>query len=226
MDIGLVEILERDMPKKTYYKVNEMKVYQFLIETDFEFPDVKKFDDKMLKNLTPSSEKIEHQDIKKFNINNNINNNKNNNNIILSNLIIENTDMNDESNYENVFKKNIEYDILIQDEKNKELIKNITSIVVETLNSKKEVVFINGESKPINVVKNQFLKLKSNHIQYVINCLQQNNKEVKSVRSYVLTTLYNSINTMDIDITLQVSRVMRRLLIFKLQICLNYQFQH
>ena len=77
-EMGLVEILEKDMPKKTYYKVNEEKVYKFLLETDLNFTDVKKFDDKTSNNLTSSDEKIIHQEVKKLEINNNnINNNYN-----------------------------------------------------------------------------------------------------------------------------------------------------
>ena len=144
-EMGLVEILEKDMPKKTYYKVNEEKVYKFLLETDLNFTDVKKFDDKTSNNLTSSDEKIIHQEVKKLEINNNnINNNKNNNNI-LSNLITEETEQKDEMRYDEIFKQNIEYDILVQDIKNKELIKNITDIAVETLNTSKKEIYINSE---------------------------------------------------------------------------------
>ena len=34
------------MPKKTFYKVNEDEVYKFLLETDLDFAEVKKFDNK------------------------------------------------------------------------------------------------------------------------------------------------------------------------------------
>lgn len=207
-EIGLVEILERDMPKKTYYKVNEEKVYKFLLETDLNFTDVKKFDDKTLNNLTSSDEKITHQEVKKLEINNNnINNNKNNNNI-LSNLITEETEQKDEMRYDEIFKQNIEYDILVQDIKNKELIKNITDIAVETLNTSKKEIYINSEPKAIEVVRSQLLKLNPMHIQYIINCLQQDTKDVKSIKSYILTSLYNAVNTMEIDTTLQVAKIM------------------
>lgn len=207
-EIGLVEILERDMPKKTYYKVNEEKVYKFLLETDLNFTDVKKFDDKTLNNLTSSDEKITHQEVKKLEINNNnINNNKNNNNI-LSNLITEETEQKDEMRYDEIFKQNIEYDILVQDVKSKELIKNITDIAVETLNTSKKEIYINSEPKAIEVVRSQLLKLNPMHIQYIINCLQQNTKDVKNIKSYILTSLYNAVNTMEIDTTLQVAKMM------------------
>lgn len=206
---GLVEIVERDMPKKTYYRIHEEKIYKFLLETDLELPDVKKLKDKTSKNLTTSDENIEEQEVENFNTNNNIiNNNKNNNNILsnLNNEILE--DEIEYFDYETIFKRNIEYDILIQDTKVKNLIQNITDIAVEALNSTKKEIYINSEPKSIEVVRSQLLKLNPCHIQYVINCLQQNTKDVKSIKSYILTTLYNAVNTMSIDTTLQVARIM------------------
>lgn len=207
-EMGLVEILEKDMPKKTYYKVDEEKVYKFLLETDLNLTEVKKFNDKTSNNLTSSDEKIKHKEVEKLDINNNnINNNKKNNNI-LSNLITGKTEQKEEMGYEEIFKQNIEYDILVQDIKNKELIKNITDIAVETLNTTKTKIYINSEQKSIEIVRSQLLKLNPMHIQYVMNCLQQNTKDVKSIKSYILTSLYNAVNTMEIDTTLQVAKIM------------------
>lgn len=207
-EMGLVEILEKDMPKKTYYKVDEEKVYRFLLETDLNLTEVKKFNDKTSNNLTSSDEKIKHKEVEKLDINNNnINNNKKNNNI-LSNLITGETEQKEEMRYEEIFKQNIEYDILVQDIKNKELIKNITDIAVETLNTTKTKIYINSEPKSIEIVRSQLLKLNPMHIQYVMNCLQQNTKDVKRIKSYILTSLYNAVNTMEIDTTLQVAKIM------------------
>lgn len=206
-EMGLVEILEKDMPKKTYYKVDEEKVYKFLLETDLNLTEVKKFNDKTSNNLTSSDEKIKHKEVEKLDINNNnINNNKKNNNI-LSNLITGETEQKEKMGYEEIFKQNIEYDILVQDIKNKELIKNITDIAVETLNTTKTKIYINSEPKSIEIVRSQLLKLNPMHIQYVMNCLQQNTKDVKSIKSYILTSLYNAVNTMEIDTTLQVAKI-------------------
>ena len=206
-EMGLVEILEKDMPKKTYYKVDEEKVYKFLLETDLNLTEVKKFNDKTSNNLTSSDEKIKHKEVEKLDINNNKKNNNKKNNNILSNLITGETEQKEEMRYEEIFKQNIEYDILVQDIKNKELIKNITDIAVETLNTTKTKIYINSEPKSIEIVRSQLLKLNPMHIQYVMNCLQQNTKDVKSIKSYILTSLYNAVNTMEIDTTLQVAKI-------------------
>ena len=64
INLEFVEIIEKDMPKKVYYKINEEGIYKFLIEKDFGDTEVKKFNYKTLKNLTSSSEKIKRQDVK------------------------------------------------------------------------------------------------------------------------------------------------------------------
>jgi len=133
----------------------------------------------------------------------------NNNNTNKDSLILSNQHTHEIScEYENLFKQNIEYDILIQDEKNRSLIENITNIAIETINSKKNIIYVNKEEKPKEIVKSQLLKLNSEHIQYVINCLNQNTNDIRNVKSYILTCLYNSINTIHLDTTLAVSKMM------------------
>lgn len=203
VNYGFVEVTEKDMPKKTYYKIIENKVYDFLSNTELEFADVKKFNDKSLKNLTSSDQKIEDKEVKKFNTNNNnINNNKNN---ILSNHIED--DEIDKIDYEKIFKENIEYEILIQDERQKGLIQNITDIAVETLNSKHKEIYINSEPISIELVRSQYMKLNPMHIQYLINCLQQNTKDVKSLKSYIRTSLYNAPKTMNVAKSVQLQKL-------------------
>ena len=128
--------------------------------------------------------------------------------LILSNQEPEIEIREDEDSYEELFKRNIEYDILVGDPHNKKLVENITNIAVEAINSNKPTLYINSEPKSKELVKSQLLKLKPNHIEYVINCLRQNMKDVKSLKSYILTTLYNSINTIEIDATLVVAKIM------------------
>lgn len=127
----------------------------------------------------------------------------------ISRLILSNQDeMDMEKSYTDIFKENIEYDILINDTSKTDLINNITDIAIDTLNSSKEYVYINSEPKPIELVKSQLLKLHPGHIEYVINCLKNNSKEVKNIKSYILTCLYNSVNTISLDTTLAVGYMM------------------
>ena len=77
---------------------------------------------------------------------NNINTNISNNNLILSNLQKEEiNEVEDEIGYEDLFKENIEYDILHSDNTIKDVLDNIVKIAMEVLESNKEYIFINSE---------------------------------------------------------------------------------
>ena len=60
----------------------------------------------------------------------------------------------------------------------------------------RETVRINGTDYPYQVVKGKFLKLNMSHIQYVIDCMQNNTTKIGNMRSYLLTALFNAPNTM------------------------------
>ena len=49
---------------------------------------------------------------------------------------------------------------------------------------------------PTEVVKNRLMKLKEEHIRYVLNSLKQNTTDVRNIRQYILTALYNAPATM------------------------------
>lgn len=204
-DKGIIITQQKGIPCKTYYKINEERIIECLQTA--KNSDVTNFNNKELNNKTSSSENIIEQDVKILNTNNNNINNKKNNNSILS-YQDNGIDRIDEIDYSDLFKENIEYDILIQDEQNKDLIEDITHVAIETLLSNKKYIQICSEQKPIAVIKSQLLKLKAKHIMYVVNCLKENMNDVKNVKAYLLTSLFNAVNTFDIDVTLQVARMM------------------
>lgn len=101
--------------------------------------------------------------------------------------------------YEEIIKKNIEYEILVQ-YNNGIYRKNIDEIVilmVETVSIPRKYIYIGRTRFPYEIVKSQFLKLNYEHILYVITCMKDNTTKVKNIRSYLLTTLYNAPNTID-----------------------------
>lgn len=122
-------------------------------------------------------------------------NNINNNNHINTELDVMET----MRAYEEIIKKNIEYEILVQ-YNNGIYRKNIDEIVilmVETVSIPRKYIYIGGTRFPYEIVKSQFLKLNYEHILYVITCMKDNTTKVKNIRSYLLTTLYNAPNTID-----------------------------
>lgn len=99
--------------------------------------------------------------------------------------------------YEEIIKDNIEYEYLIQENNglDKVCIDEIVSLLVEIVSIKRKSVFIGGVAFPYEVVKGQLLKLNSEHICYVLDCMRQNKTKVKNIKNYILTALYNAPNT-------------------------------
>ncbi len=54
------------------------------------------------------------------------------------------------------------------------------------------IVRIAGVEKPVAVVKNRFMKLNHEHMEYILTCLGANTTKVGNIKAYLLTTLYNA----------------------------------
>jgi len=111
--------------------------------------------------------------------------------------------------YREMIMENIEYDILVTRD-NADRLDEIVEIMLDAVCSKNPTVRINGEDMSQQVVKSRFLKLNSSHIEYVFETLQKNPSDIRNIRSYLLTTLYNASLTMDNYYTALVNHDMSR----------------
>ncbi len=99
---------------------------------------------------------------------------------------------------EKFLKDVLEYDALIFDYPNqKDTLKGILDLMVDVLCSNKPFICVGGEDKPVEAVKTRLRTLNSDHIRYVLRCMKENTTEIRNMRQYLLTTLYNSSVTMD-----------------------------
>ena len=95
--------------------------------------------------------------------------------------------------YRQLILENIEYDILCQDRKlRKDDLDEIVEIMVDTVCANKPFIRVSGEDKPADVVKSRLLKLDSGHIQFVLDCMNENTTKVRNIRQYLLAALYNA----------------------------------
>ena len=150
---------------------------------------------KNLQNDDSETVKITNQESLKQRCSNTDINNTDSNKTDISNPIFSIKDKNgyDRGTYEKIIKENIEYDILLKkDYINPNDLDEIVELMVDTVCSKKEYIRVGGDNKPREVVKGQLLKLDSEHIEYCMECLQNNTTDVRNVRQYLLTTLYNA----------------------------------
>jgi len=77
------------------------------------------------------------------------------------------------------------------------LFDNLFEIMVDVVCSTKPTVRVNQEDMPTSVVQDRFLKIREQHVQYVINAIQGNTTPIKNIRSYLITALYNSVSTLE-----------------------------
>lgn len=92
----------------------------------------------------------------------------------------------------------IEYDALIEDSSvEAQRLDELVSLMTETLCSTKDVIRAAGEDYPAKVVKERLRSLRSDHIEYVLRCLNTNATQVHNIKSYLLTALFNAPLTMN-----------------------------
>ena len=95
--------------------------------------------------------------------------------------------------YERYFRESLSIDVLLRENLGEEeTILGILDLMVDVCCSKRSVIRIAGDDKPLAVVKSRFMKLNAEHISYVLKCLSENTTRVRNIRQYLLTALYNA----------------------------------
>lgn len=95
--------------------------------------------------------------------------------------------------YRELIKENIDYDILLLDNPyDKERIDGFVELMTETVCSGRKTIRINQEDMPAEIVRSRLLKLDSEHIRYVMDCLNKNTTLVGNIRAYTLSALFNA----------------------------------
>ena len=127
--------------------------------------------------------------------NTNTNNTKNNNTYpILSGADVDNDER---ESYYRYFYNQLEIEIMRERyPMDGEVLCALVDILVDAGCSKRKTIRIAGDDKPINVVKSQFMKLNSSHVEYVMDSLKSNTTKVRNIKQYILATLYNAPLTM------------------------------
>ena len=69
---------------------------------------------------------------------------------------------------------------------------SIKELIIEVCTSVAPTIRINSEDRPTETVKSRFMKLNTEHIRYVMDCLKENTRKVSNIRAYLLTALFNA----------------------------------
>ena len=100
--------------------------------------------------------------------------------------------------YRQIIKENIDYDVLsVNLNRDASMLDEIVDLMTETVCTRKSNLVIAGDTYPAAIVKSKLLKLTSEHIEYVIDCMRENTSDIRNIKKYLLAALFNAPSTID-----------------------------
>ena len=100
--------------------------------------------------------------------------------------------------YRQIIKENIDYDVLsVNLNRDAAMLDEIVDLMTETVCTQKASLVIAGDTYPAAIVKSKLLKLTSEHIEYVIDCMRENTSDIRNIKKYLLAALFNAPSTID-----------------------------
>ena len=168
LDVALINVEDREKVLKEYLELLEDD-YDYILNTDLSDNDRNN-----IHLINPLSEEIKRQNGR------------------MDGMDVINA-------YTAIVKDNIDYDTLIQECRlgDQQYIDEMVELIAETISFKRENMFIGNVEYPYQFVKNKLLKVDSSHIQYVLECLHDNTTKIRSVRAYLLTSIFNAPSTIN-----------------------------
>lgn len=100
--------------------------------------------------------------------------------------------------YEDYLREKLSLDVLIQNNPcDVGRINEIFNLMLDVLCSTAKTIRISGDDKPIDVVRAQFMKIDSGHMEYILDCFKHQITDIRNVKQYLLATIYNAPLTID-----------------------------
>ena len=100
---------------------------------------------------------------------------------------------------EDYFYQALEVELLLRlHPDDEDTIYQIVDLLVDTCSTKRKMLRIAGDDKPIEVVRSRLEKLNADHIRFVLDCLAETTVPVRNMKQYLLASLYNAPTTMNL----------------------------
>ena len=107
-------------------------------------------------------------------------------------------EMEERERYEEIIRDNLEVDILSQDSRyDIDRVNEMIEVMLDAICSTSPTLRINNTDMPKEVVKSRLLKLNSSHLDYVFDAMKRSPSDIRNIRAYMLTALYNAPATID-----------------------------
>ena len=108
--------------------------------------------------------------------------------------------------YRALIRENIGYNDFVQERPyDAAQLDEMVELIVEAVCSRKETIRVAGNDFPQAVVKSRLLKLDEQHIRFVFDCLRENTTQVRNMKQYLLTVLFNAPVTIESHYAAQVN---------------------
>lgn len=92
---------------------------------------------------------------------------------------------------ENTIKENISYDVLLG-QMSQELLDGIVDVIVDTICTPGETIWVSRERLPREEVSNRFYALDDMDIHYVADSISREKNDIQYLRKYILSRLYEA----------------------------------
>lgn len=97
---------------------------------------------------------------------------------------------------EQLIRRNIEYDVLfLRNPSCDREIDEIVSLMTEVATSRRSTIHLDKQDIPQPMVKKRLLSLQCEHIEYVLERMQNSTTKIHNIRAYLLTALYHAPET-------------------------------
>lgn len=106
-------------------------------------------------------------------------------------------DLGNNTLYINTIHTNIDYAQVFVSSPDKELVDNIVDIMMDILVNNYESIKINNGEVQIGYLRELLLKVNMNHILYTVNIINNHHSKIFNIRSFILSVLYNAVQTLD-----------------------------
>lgn len=211
-DIGLIDIYQQNGLANTIYVKNFVSEASSINNND-QSKNFTSKSTKLVKNINQSNDftstgkescpvpvkKIDPNNTKKNNTDLNDTNPINQSDNVEQKIDTMDNINQDALTYMDIIKENIDYDIVMSDKNwpDKNIYDELFSLICDVVCVPRKYVRIGGDNYPYNLVKSKFLKLNSDHLQYVISCFRKSTTKISNIKSYLITALYNAPNTIE-----------------------------
>ena len=111
--------------------------------------------------------------------------------------------------FQDRIKKNISYERLSANPAVVNEVDELVELMTDTVCISEPFVHIAGKKIPTSVVEERFLRIKEDHILYVIDSLRKAPAKIHNIRQYLLAALYNAPVTINNYYTVEVQHDMR-----------------